>query len=89
MILARLGAKVRKLIFKCDEGLIVKTDGVRIINVSSTAHHYCKQLDVDDLTFEKNATADKFLQIYGITKLCSILFTNELAKRLEPLGINY
>ena len=69
------------------KGLMIKTDGVRIINVSSIGHRFCKQLDLDDLTFERNPAAEKFLQIYGITKLCNILFTRELAKKLEPLGI--
>ena len=66
---------------------MIKTDAVRIINVSSVAHTFCKQLDLDDLTFEQNPAAEKFLQIYGITKLCNVLFTKELAKKLEPLGM--
>jgi NAD(P)-dependent dehydrogenase (short-subunit alcohol dehydrogenase family) len=66
---------------------MIKTNGVRIVNVSSIAHTFCKKLDLDDLTFERNPAAEKFLHIYGITKLCNILFTKELAKKLEPLGI--
>ena len=66
---------------------MLKTNQVRIINVSSTGHTFCKQLDLDDLNFERNTKIpEQLVQVYGITKLCNILFTKELAKRLQLLG---
>ncbi|EFX80894.1 hypothetical protein DAPPUDRAFT_50761 [Daphnia pulex] len=60
---------------------------VRIINVSSTAHRWIKKLNLDDLTFERDPSDNKILNIYGITKLCNVLFSKELAKKLEPFGV--
>lgn len=68
------------------QGLIIKTDNARIVNVSSTAHSYCKKLNLDDLLFERDPTDLKLLKIYGVSKLCNILFTRELARKIEPLG---
>lgn len=66
---------------------MLKTNQARIINVSSTGHTFCKQLDLDDLNFERNTKIpEQLVQVYGITKLCNILFTKELAKRLQLLG---
>lgn len=59
---------------------------VRIINVSSTAHRWITKLNLDDLTFERDPSDNKILNIYGITKLCNVLFSKELAKKLEPFG---
>ena len=69
-----------------NEGLIIKTGNARIINVSSVAHTFCKQLKLDDLTFDRDPEDTKFLSIYGVTKLCNILFSKELARKLETLG---
>ncbi len=59
---------------------------VRIINVSSTAHSWVKKLNLDDLTFDHDPSDNKILRIYGITKLCNVLFTKELVNKLEPFG---
>ena len=68
--------------------LMIRTDNARIVNVSSTAHFMCQHFDLNDLNFDKNpATEQKILHIYAVTKLCNILFTKELASKLEPLGI--
>ena len=80
----KLFSRVHKLI-----DLIIKTDRARIINVSSDAHYMCKHLDENDLNFEKNPSAGKFLTIYAASKLCNILFTKELARKLESLGTCY
>jgi NAD(P)-dependent dehydrogenase (short-subunit alcohol dehydrogenase family) len=56
----------------------------RIVNVASTAHRSGK-LDLDDLQTEKNAF--RSMRVYGTSKLCNILFTRELAKRLEGTGV--
>ncbi|XP_045024830.1 retinol dehydrogenase 13 isoform X1 [Daphnia magna] len=69
-------------------GLIIKTGTARIINVSSEAHRMAKRLNLDDLTFDREPADSKILRIYGATKLCNILFSKELAKKLEPFGKN-
>ncbi|KZS06946.1 WW domain-containing oxidoreductase [Daphnia magna] len=45
-----------------------------------------KRLNLDDLTFDREPADSKILRIYGATKLCNILFSKELAKKLEPFG---
>ena len=52
----------------------------RIVTVSSMAHRSGK-LDFDDLNWEKRKYSG--LQAYGATKLANILFTTELARRLD------
>ncbi len=51
----------------------------RVVNVASAAHNTAT-LDFDDLMAERRYRA--FLQ-YGRSKLCNILFTRELARRIE------
>jgi NAD(P)-dependent dehydrogenase (short-subunit alcohol dehydrogenase family) len=51
----------------------------RIINVSSEAHRRV-QLDFENLQGEKHYSGFK---AYSLTKLCNILFTTELARRLQ------
>jgi NAD(P)-dependent dehydrogenase (short-subunit alcohol dehydrogenase family) len=55
----------------------------RIVNVSSDAHKGMK-LDFDDLHLEKSYSV---IRAYGQSKLCNILFTYELAKRLKESGV--
>jgi NAD(P)-dependent dehydrogenase (short-subunit alcohol dehydrogenase family) len=55
----------------------------RIVNVASTAHRGTK-LDFDDLGSEKEYRS---MRVYGKSKLCNILFTRELARRLEGTGV--
>ncbi len=52
----------------------------RIINVSSMAHHR-GALDLDDLNWETRRYSG--IGAYGATKLANILFTRELARRLD------
>ena len=57
---------------------------VRIIAVSSLAHEYVPGMAFDDLNSEKSfATGPAYCQ----AKLANILFTRELARRLEGTGI--
>lgn len=56
----------------------------RIINVASEAHRQGR-LDFDDLMFEKRGYGG--FAAYGASKLANILFTRELAKRLEGTGV--
>jgi NAD(P)-dependent dehydrogenase (short-subunit alcohol dehydrogenase family) len=55
----------------------------RIVNVSSDAHRFAK-LDWENLQGEKSWS---FMRQYGLSKLCNILFTQELAKRIEGRGV--
>lgn len=55
----------------------------RIVNVSSAAH-WRATLDLDDLQNERTYSS---MQAYGQSKLANILFTYELARRLEGTGV--
>jgi NAD(P)-dependent dehydrogenase (short-subunit alcohol dehydrogenase family) len=55
----------------------------RIINTASAAHQDAS-LDFDDLQSAKNFGGRK---AYGQSKLCNILFTRELARRLQGTGV--
>lgn len=56
----------------------------RIINVSSDAHQRPNQINFDDLGYRKNYNG---WMTYGQSKLANILFTRELARRLEGTGV--
>jgi NAD(P)-dependent dehydrogenase (short-subunit alcohol dehydrogenase family) len=55
----------------------------RIINTASAAHQSAT-LDFDDLQSAKSFGA---MKAYGRSKLCNILFTRELARRLHGTGV--
>jgi NAD(P)-dependent dehydrogenase (short-subunit alcohol dehydrogenase family) len=55
----------------------------RIVNVASDAHHW-GTIDFDDLGGEKSFRS---MKIYGRSKLANVLFTRELAERLEGTGV--
>lgn len=59
------------------------TPGARIVCTASDAHKRAK-LDFDDLTFERGYSG---FAMYGRSKLMNILFTRELARRLEGTGV--
>lgn len=52
----------------------------RIINVSSGAHTRVKQINFDDVEFKKSFSG---WTVYGHSKLANVMFTYELARRLE------
>ncbi|HAI76314.1 MAG TPA: retinol dehydrogenase [Microscillaceae bacterium] len=56
----------------------------RIVNVSSEAHRFVKELDWDNLQLEKGYSS---LKAYALSKLHNILFTKALAKRLQGTSI--
>jgi NAD(P)-dependent dehydrogenase (short-subunit alcohol dehydrogenase family) len=63
---------------------VLKTSGpARIINVSSEAHRNVK-IDFNDLQMENNYSG---FRAYSISKLCNVLFTYELARRLEGSAV--
>ena len=55
----------------------------RIVNVASHAHKF-RGLAIDDLNSERRYKA---MRVYGKSKACNILFTYELARRLEGTGV--
>jgi NAD(P)-dependent dehydrogenase (short-subunit alcohol dehydrogenase family) len=59
------------------------TPGARIVSTASDAHSGAK-LDFDDLQSEKSYSG---FSVYGESKLCNILFTRELARRLAGTGV--
>jgi retinol dehydrogenase 14 len=65
--------------------LIVKTPEARIVNVSSDAL-FSGQIDLDDLNYKKKYPAFGF-KAYGTSRLATVLFTQELAERLQGSGI--
>ena len=64
--------------------LLKSTEGSRIINTASEAHKMAS-LKLDDLNREKKRYSQ--WRTYGNSKLCNILFTRELARKLEGTGI--
>jgi len=72
--------------FVVTEGLrerLSATKSARVINTASNAHQGAT-LDFDDLQSAKSFAA---LKAYGRSKLCNILFTRELARRLHGTGV--
>jgi NAD(P)-dependent dehydrogenase (short-subunit alcohol dehydrogenase family) len=59
------------------------TRGARIVSTSSTAYSSGK-LDLADLQSEKAYSA---FRAYAASKLCNVLFTRELARRLAGTGV--
>jgi len=72
--------------FVVTEGLrerLVASAPARVVNTASDAHHGAI-LDFDDLQSEKSFRATK---AYSRSKLCNVLFTRELARRLQGTGV--
>jgi NAD(P)-dependent dehydrogenase (short-subunit alcohol dehydrogenase family) len=59
------------------------TPGARIVNVASDAHRFVRGMNWDDLGHERRYRA---MRVYGHSKLANLLFTLELARRLEGSG---
>lgn len=57
--------------------------GARIVSTSSDAHK-AGRLDFDDLQATRSYRG---FRVYGTSKLCNILFTRELARRLKGSGV--
>jgi NAD(P)-dependent dehydrogenase (short-subunit alcohol dehydrogenase family) len=62
---------------------LLAAGSARIVNTSSHAHYRAK-IDVEDLQMQKDYSS---IRAYSFSKLCNILFTRGLVKRLEGTGI--
>jgi len=62
---------------------LIASAPARIVNTSSEAHRRV-EMNFDDLQNERDFRA---LTVYSQSKLCIILFTRELARRLEGTGV--
>src|SRR5262245_17024805 len=62
---------------------LTHSGAARIINVASAAH-YWGSLDFADL---QNACTYRAMRVYGQSKMCNILFTRELARRIVGTGV--
>ena len=65
--------------------LLDRLDGGRVVTTASDAHQ-AGALDFDDLQWERRSF--KPMQTYGTTKLCTIVFSRELARRAPQLRAN-
>jgi NAD(P)-dependent dehydrogenase (short-subunit alcohol dehydrogenase family) len=63
---------------------LVASAPARVVSVASDAHVFGR-LDLDDLQWQ--ARPYKQLQVYGVSKLCNILFSRELGRRLAGSGV--
>jgi NAD(P)-dependent dehydrogenase (short-subunit alcohol dehydrogenase family) len=64
---------------------LLGTPGARIVNVASEAHRLGGPLDFDDLQSERRYRP---FVAYGRSKLCNVLWTRELARRLGGRGVS-
>ena len=72
--------------FVLTQGLMARLSGsapARIVSTASAAHQGAR-LDFDDLQGARSFSA---MAAYGRSKLCNILFTRELARRLAGTGV--
>lgn len=56
----------------------------RIVNVGASAHQFARRVNFDDLQGQRKYSA---WGAYGQSKLCNMLFTYELARRLDGTGV--
>jgi retinol dehydrogenase 12 len=59
--------------------------GSRIVNVSSEAHYDAPGIDFGAL--RRRTRSITGLREYAVSKLCNVLFTQELARRLDGVGV--
>ena len=64
--------------------LLAESAPARVINVSSSSHYSAGNFRLEDLPRPGNGRS---YQAYGRSKLCNVLFTYELARRLAGSGV--
>lgn len=64
---------------------IKKTGEARIVNVASKSHYQAKQIDWTRL--QQPTSSMTAMKEYAVSKLSNVLFTKELARRLEGTGV--
>ncbi|KAI8489991.1 PREDICTED: retinol dehydrogenase 14-like [Branchiostoma belcheri] len=64
--------------------LLKKSAPSRVVVVASSVHKTSKGINFEDINYEKDYVA---FPVYAQSKLANILFTRELAKRLEGTGV--
>jgi retinol dehydrogenase-12 len=64
---------------------LVESAPSRIVNVASNAHYRAKDIDFDAVR-EPTRTVSGFAE-YSVSKLANVLFSSELARRLEGKGV--
>jgi retinol dehydrogenase 12 len=67
------------------ERLKASGPGARIVNVSSEAHYDAPGIDFDAL--RRRTRSFTGMREYSVSKLCNVLFTQELARRYTGLGV--
>lgn len=65
-------------------GLLAAAGSARVVTVSSEAHRVRPQLEFDNLQSERRYRP---YRAYGQSKLANVLFTYELARRMEGTGV--
>jgi retinol dehydrogenase 12 len=61
------------------------SSGARIVNVASDAHYAAKGVNFDQL--RRPARGITGMPEYAVSKLCNVLYTQELARRLAGTGV--
>jgi NAD(P)-dependent dehydrogenase (short-subunit alcohol dehydrogenase family) len=64
---------------------LLKSSQARIVNVASDAHYGAKGIDFDQLS--RPARGITGMAGYSVSKLCNVLFSQELARRLAGTGV--
>jgi retinol dehydrogenase 12 len=67
------------------ERLTASGPGARIVTVSSDAHYDAPGVDFDAVRRRGSFTGQRE---YAVSKLCNVLFTQELARRLTGVGVS-
>lgn len=63
-------------------------NGARVVNVSSRAHSFAREMNLNNLNSEKSYGAGGW-EAYGQTKLENILFAQELQRRANAAGLDW
>jgi len=64
---------------------LVASAPARVVTVSSDAHYQARSIDWDEL--RRRGHGITAMHQYAVSKLCNVLFTQELARQLEGTGV--